>query len=89
MYEFQIFFTILMFLMKIQNYDYVRIIKDNYYLVDFNLTKTILFSTFLLMSHYFQILNSGLCINCNITRMLIFICQSLLYMIEYDIKVVN
>jgi hypothetical protein len=90
MYELQMFLTVLLFLMKIQNYDYVRIIKDNYFLVNYDLTKTIIFSTFLLMSHYVEILNNETCENniCN-NKLIIFISQNILYMIEYEIKLIN
>jgi hypothetical protein len=90
MYELQIFLTVLLFLMKIQNYDYVRILKDNYYLVNYDLSKTIIFSTFLLMTHYLQIIKNGTCVNdmCN-NKLIIFISQNILYMVEYDIKIIN
>jgi hypothetical protein len=84
MYELQIFITILLIYIKIENYEYVRLM--DYYLVDFKLTQTILFSTFLLMCHYSQILKNDFE---NISKIIIFISQNLLYTIDYDINVVN
>ena len=89
MYELQIILTILLIYVKLQNYDYIRVIDDNYYLVDFKLTRTIICITFLLMCHYSQLLNNDMENMENIYKLIIFVSQNVLYTIDYDINLVD
>ena len=86
-YNLQYFVTILLIYMKVLNYEYIRVVDDNYYLVDFKLSRTIICITMLLMCHYSQLLLVKDEIS-NISSIMTFLCQFELYTIDYDITIV-
>ena len=86
MYELQIFVSILLIYIKLENYEYVRLVDNNYYLLNLKLTQTIILSTFLLMCHYSELINT----HSNITnKIIIFLSQNAIFTIDYDINIIN